>query len=151
EAAMPLQSVSVIVPARNEAGNIAAALERMPMMGSRTEVIFVEGHSKDETWLRIQSILGKYPRLDVKAIQQSGVGKGNAVREAFAVATGDILVILDADLTVPPEDLPKFYSALVSGRTEFANGVRLVYPMESRAMRFLNMCANKFFSLAFTW
>ena len=145
------QSVSIIVPARNEAGNIDAALQRIPAMGSRTEIIFVEGHSKDETWQRIQSAINRYPQLDVKALQQTGIGKGNAVREGFAVATGDILMILDADLTVPPEDLPKFYLALISGRTEFANGVRLVYPMDGKAMRFLNMCANKFFSLAFTW
>ena len=149
--AMPPQSVSVIVPARNEAGNIDAALERMPLMGSKTEIIFVEGHSKDDTWLRIQGAVRKYPHLEVKTLQQTGAGKGNAVREGFAAATGDILMILDADLTVPPEDLPKFYTALVSGRTEFANGVRLVYPMDGKAMRFLNMCANKFFSLAFTW
>ena len=149
--AMAPQSVSIIVPARNEAGNIDAALQRIPAMGSRTEIIFVEGHSKDETWQRIQSAINRYPQLDVKALQQTGIGKGNAVREGFAVATGDILMILDADLTVPPEDLPKFYLALISDRTEFANGVRLVYPMDGKAMRFLNMCANKFFSLAFTW
>jgi glycosyltransferase involved in cell wall biosynthesis len=150
-ATMPPQSVSVIVPARNEAGNIDAALERMPAIGTKTEIIFVEGHSKDQTWTRIQDAVRKYPHLDVKALQQTGAGKGNAVREAFDVATGDILMILDADLTVPPEDLSKFYAALVSGRTEFANGVRLVYPMDEKAMRFLNMCANKFFSIAFTW
>jgi glycosyltransferase involved in cell wall biosynthesis len=145
------QSVSVIIPARNEGGNIDAAVERVPMMGTKTEIIFVEGHSKDDTWARIQDGVKKHPQLNIKAFQQSGKGKGNAVREAFAAATGDILMILDADLTVPPEELPKFYQALISGRTEFANGVRLVYPMDERAMRFLNMCANKFFSLAFTW
>jgi ubiquinone/menaquinone biosynthesis C-methylase UbiE len=145
------QSVSVIVPARNEAGNIEPALDRIPQMGSKTEVIFIEGHSRDDTWERIQKGIARYPHIDVKALQQTGIGKGNAVREAFAVATGDILMILDADLTVPPEELPKFYAALVSGRAEFANGVRLVYPMEGKAMRFFNMCANKFFSLAFTW
>jgi ubiquinone/menaquinone biosynthesis C-methylase UbiE len=149
--AMPAQSVSVIVPARNEAGNIDAVVERIPLMGPRTEVIFIEGHSKDETWVRIKNAIQKFPQLDIKAIQQTGIGKGNAVREAFVAASGDILMILDADLTVPPEDLPKFYAALVSGRTEFANGVRLVYPMDGKAMRFFNMCANKFFSVAFTW
>ena len=143
--------MSVIIPARNEAGNIDAAIERIPMMGAKTEIIFIEGNSKDDTWARIQAGVKKHAELNIKALQQSGTGKGNAVREAFAAATGDILMILDADLTVPPEELPKFYQALVSGRTEFANGVRLVYPMDERAMRFLNMCANKFFSLAFTW
>jgi SAM-dependent methyltransferase len=147
----PPQTVSVIVPARNEAGNIEAALERIPMMGSNTEIIFVEGHSRDDTWRQIQDAAKKFPKLNLKVLQQTGIGKGNAVREGFAVATGDILMILDADLTVPPEELPKFYQALILGRTEFANGVRFVYPMETKAMRFLNMCANKFFSLAFTW
>jgi len=148
---MPPQSVSVVVPARNEAGNIDAAIERIPLMGSGTEIIFVEGHSTDQTWERIQDSARRHPHLNIKTLQQTGHGKGNAVREAFEAATGDILMILDADLTVPPEELPKFYAALVSGRTEFANGVRLVYPMCDKAMRFLNMCANKFFSMAFTW
>jgi SAM-dependent methyltransferase len=150
-AALAPQSVSIIVPARNEAGTIDTALQRIPPMGSKLEIIFIEGHSQDDTWLRIQEAVKRYPHLDVKALQQTGKGKGNAVREGFAAATGDILIILDADLTVAPEDLSKFYFALVSGRTEFANGVRLVYPMDAKAMRFLNMCANKFFSLAFTW
>jgi len=149
--AMTPQSVSIVIPARNEAGNIDSALERIPAMGAKTEIIFVEGHSKDETWLRIQEAVARYPHLDVKALQQTGKGKGNAVREGFAAASGDILMILDADLTMPPEELPKFYAALVSGHTEFANGVRLIYPMDEKAMRFLNMCANKFFGIAFTW
>jgi glycosyltransferase involved in cell wall biosynthesis len=141
----------VIIPARNEAGNIRAAIERLPRLGARTEVIFIEGHSQDETWEEIQRVVKEYPHLNLVALRQTGKGKGNAVREAFEAATGDILMILDADLTVPPEELTKFYEALVSGKAEFANGVRLVYPMERRAMRFLNLCANKFFGVAFTW
>ena len=92
-----------------------------------------------------------FPERNIKTMRQTGKGKGNAVREAFAAATGDILMILDADLTMPPEELPKFYKALVTGHAEFANGVRLVYPMEEHAMQFLNLCANKFFGVAFTW
>jgi hypothetical protein len=148
---LPPLKVSVVVPARNEAGNIEAAVQRIPAMGAGTEIIFIEGHSKDDTWAEINRVARTYANLDMKILQQTGLGKGNAVREAFAQATGDILMILDADLTVPPEVLPKFYRALVSGNAEFANGVRLVYPMDDKAMRFLNMCANKFFSLAFTW
>jgi SAM-dependent methyltransferase len=144
-------TVSVVIPARNEAGNIQAALLRVPLMGSRTEIIFVEGGSTDDTWSRIQAVVHERPDVDVKILQQTGRGKGNAVREGFAQATGDIFIILDADLTMPPEELPKFYNALISGRTEFANGVRLVYPMQGKAMRFMNMCANKFFSIAFSW
>jgi glycosyltransferase involved in cell wall biosynthesis len=120
-------------------------------MGESTEIIFIEGNSTDDTFERIQKAAAQYPEREIKVMQQSGKGKGNAVREAFAAATGDILMILDADLTMPPEELPKFYEALISRRTEFANGVRLVYPMEAKSMRFLNMCANKFFSIAFTW
>ncbi|MBA4148009.1 MAG: glycosyltransferase [Verrucomicrobia bacterium] len=142
---------SVIIPARNEAGNIDAAIERTPEMGAGTEIIFVEGHSRDDTWIAIQCAIKKYPQRNIKALQQSGTGKGNAVREGFAAASGDLLFILDADLTVPPEDLPKFYEAARSGTADFVNGVRLVYPMENEAMRFANMVGNKFFSLAFSW
>jgi len=148
---MAPQSVSVVIPARNEAGNIEAAVQRIPMMGSSTEIVFIEGHSRDDTWERIRQAAANYPHRQIKIMRQTGKGKGNAVREAFDASSGEILMILDADLTVPPEDLPKFYEALVSRRTEFANGVRLVYPMADKAMRFLNMCANKFFSSAFTW
>ncbi len=147
-----LPSVSVIIPARNEAGNIQAAIKRMPHLGSHTEVIFIEGHSKDNTWDEIQRVMKEESiHWDIVAIQQTGKGKGNAVREAFEIAKGDILMILDADLTMPPEELTKFYDALANGKAEFCNGVRLVYPMEKEAMRFLNLCANKFFGLFFTW
>jgi SAM-dependent methyltransferase len=144
-------TVSVIVPARNEAGNIEAAVRRTPEMGGGTELIFVEGHSRDETWAEIQRVAQVFPERRIKILQQMGRGKGDAVRAGFAAATGDILMILDADLTMPPEELPKFYTVVASGHAEFANGVRLVYPMEERAMQFLNLCANKAFSLIFTW
>jgi ubiquinone/menaquinone biosynthesis C-methylase UbiE len=148
----PQKKVSVIVPARNESGNIEAVVQRMPIMGSGTEIIFVEGGSKDDTFARIQHVAASAGRpVSIRVLRQTGKGKGNAVREGFAAAEGEILLILDADLTTPPEDLPKFYNALADGHTDFANGVRLVYPMEEKAMRFLNMCANKFFSIAFTW
>ncbi len=147
----PEYTATVVIPARNEAGNIAAAVERMPRLGAGTEIIFVEGHSKDNTWEEIQRVASQNRHVDIKCIRQTGKGKGNAVREAFAAATGDILMILDADLTMPPEELPKYFDALASGKAEFANGVRLVYPMEARAMQFFNLCANKVFSLIFTW
>lgn len=144
-------TVSVIVPARNEAGNMPVMLDRIPEMGGGTEIVFVEGGSKDNTWEEIQKIVANPCGRRVLAIQQTGRGKGNAVREGFAIATGDILMILDADLTMPPEDLPKFYEAIASGKAEFANGCRLVYPMEKQAMQFFNLCANKFFGMAFSW
>jgi SAM-dependent methyltransferase len=145
------KTVSVVIPACNEAGNIEAAVRRTPSLGKHTEFIFIEGNSRDHTWQEIERVRGAYPDLDIKAMRQSGKGKGNAVREAFEAANGQILMILDADLTMPPEELPKFYDVLVSGRADFANGVRLVYPMEDKAMRFCNFCANKFFGIAFSW
>jgi SAM-dependent methyltransferase len=144
-------TVSVVIPARNEAGNIQAAVERTPKLGAGTELIFVEGHSRDNTWEEIQRVAAAFPQCPIKILQQTGKGKGNAVREGFAAATGDILMILDADLTMPPEELQKFHDVIASGRAEFANGVRLVYPMEKHAMQFLNLCANKTFGLLFTW
>jgi len=142
---------SVVIPARNEAGNIQDAVRRTPEMGRGTEIIFIEGHSTDNTFAEIQRIAAKYPDRNIKVLKQKSRGKGGAVREAFAAATGEILFILDADLTMPPEELPKFYEAARSGTAEFVNGVRLVYPMEEEAMQFLNMVANKLFGLTFSW
>jgi SAM-dependent methyltransferase len=145
------KSVSVVIPARNEAGNIEAAVARTPTMGTSTELIFVEGNSTDNTWETIQKVKVDHPSLNIKIMKQPGKGKGDAVRAGFAAAEGDILMILDADLTVPPEELPKFYDAVVSGACEFANGSRLVYPMDDKAMQFLNLCANKTFGILFSW
>jgi glycosyltransferase involved in cell wall biosynthesis len=143
--------VSVVVPARNEAGNVPAIFARTPEMGAGTELILVEGHSSDDTYAALEAAVAANPQRNTKLLRQTGRGKGDAVRAGFAVATGDILMILDADLTVPPEDLPRFYEAIRSNKGEFINGVRLMYPMEERAMRFANLIGNKFFSLAFSW
>ena len=145
-------SVSVVIPARNESGNIRAAVERVPEMGSHTEIIFVEGNSTDDTWDVILQTCKEYEgKRDVKCMRQDGRGKGDAVRKGYASAQGDILMILDADLTVPPEDLPKFYRAIATGKGEFINGVRLVYPMEKGSMQTLNNMGNHFFSKLFSW
>ena len=120
-------------------------------MGRGTELIFVEGHSTDDTFGTIERAIAAHPERRCKLLRQTGRGKGDAVRLGFAQAEGEVLMILDADLTVPPEDLPRFYDALRSGKGEFVNGVRLVYPMQQGAMRFLNLLGNKFFSLAFSW
>ncbi len=143
--------VSVVIPARNEAGNIEAVFSRLPRMGRETEIVFVEGHSKDDTYETIQKAIAAHPEWKCQLHKQPGKGKADAVRVGYAHASGDVLMILDADLTVRPEDLPRFYEALVSGKGEFINGVRLVYPMQEQAMRFLNLLGNKFFSLAFSW
>ncbi len=142
-------SCSVIVPARNEAGNIKAALDRIPTLGKQTEIIFVEGNSNDNTWDTIQNEVKAYKGPHkVSYCQQPGKGKWDAVFCGFSKAVGDVLVIQDGDLTAPPEDLPKFFDAVANGHTEFANGSRLVYPMEDNAMRFLNFMGNKFFALS---
>jgi ubiquinone/menaquinone biosynthesis C-methylase UbiE len=147
-----LYSVTVVIPARNEKGNIEDAVKRTPNMGKHTEIIFVEGNSTDDTLTEIKRVCEAYKDVrDLSYYEQPGKGKGDAVRKGFANAKGDILMILDADLTVPPEDLPKFYNAIATGKGEYINGTRLVYPMEKEAMRGLNLLGNKFFSMMFTW
>jgi SAM-dependent methyltransferase len=143
--------VSVIVPTRNEAGNIEEIFQRVPEMGAGTELIFVEGNSTDDTYQIIETAVASHGERNAKLLKQHGSGKGDAVRTGFSAANGEVLMILDADLTVPPEDLPRFYEALRSNKGEFINGVRLVYPMEQRAMRVFNLIGNKFFSTAFSW
>jgi hypothetical protein len=145
------KTVSVIIPARNESGNIQAAVARTPEMGKWTELIFVEGGSSDDTWKSIQRVQAEHPERRITIAQQQGRGKGDAMRTGYALAQGEIVMILDADLTMPPEDLPKFYHAVANGSCEFANGSRLVYPMEERAMQFFNLCVNKIFGTIFSW
>jgi SAM-dependent methyltransferase len=149
----PLEEVtcSVIVPCRNERENIEQAVLRTPDMGKHTEIIYVEGNSQDGTLEECERVKVKYPDKDITVLVQDGKGKGDAVRKGFSHAKNDVLMILDADLTVPPEDLPKFFNAISSGKGEFINGSRLVYQMEKEAMRFLNLLGNKFFSRAFTY
>lgn len=165
-------SCSVVIPCRNEAGNIQEAVSRIPQMGKSSEIIFVDGNSTDGTVEKIQEMIAKYPRKNIQLIHQIPrkspegalseeygrppnrmlkLGKGDAVRKGFEAASGEILMILDGDLTVAPEDLPKFYMAIAEGKGEFINGSRLVYAMEERAMRLLNIFANKIFGLIFTW
>jgi glycosyltransferase involved in cell wall biosynthesis/SAM-dependent methyltransferase len=156
-------SCSVIIPARNEAGNIEELVSRIPNLGSGTEIIFIEGGSTDNTWKEIQRVAKENPHRNIKTLRQAPLGsqskignqnskilgKASAVRQGFAAAAGDLLFILDADLSVPPEELSKFYEVAARGKAEFINGVRSVYPMQDGAMRFCNMVGNKFFSLIF--
>jgi ubiquinone/menaquinone biosynthesis C-methylase UbiE len=145
-------TVSIIATCRNERGNIERVVKECPRMGKHTEIIFVEGGSQDNTLEEIQRVAEHYKNeWDISWFVQDGTGKGDAVRKGFAQAKGDILMILDADLTMPAEELPKFFEALVTGKGEFINGSRLVYSMESGAMRFLNLVANFFFGLLFSW
>ncbi len=142
---------SVIIPCRNERGNIEQAIQRTPDMGKHTEIIYVEGHSSDGTLVECERVRDKYPDKDITILVQDGHGKGDAVRKGFYHAKNDVLMILDADLTVPPEDLPKFFRVISSAKGEFINGSRMVYQMEKEAMRFLNLFGNKFFSKAFSY
>lgn len=151
DAAKNTYSVTIVVPTMNEAGNIEGAISRVKPMGRHMETIFIDGHSTDGTVEKIQEVIAKYPDRDIKFAYQDGRGKADAVFKAFDMATGDILMILDSDLTMPPEELPKYYEAIANGTGEFINGCRLVYPMEQQAMRTLNYFANHFFSWAFTW
>ncbi|MDQ3823626.1 MAG: glycosyltransferase [Actinomycetota bacterium] len=143
------RSVSVVCPCRNEAGHVAALVERLPEVGTATELLFVEGGSTDDTRAEIARQIELRPDLDISLVDQPGRGKGDAVRAGFDAAAHDVLMILDGDLSVRPEDLPKFYRALVEGRTELVNGSRLVYDVEPGAMRFLNMVGNRAFSRLF--
>jgi len=147
-------SVSIIIPARNEEGNIGKIIPSIPEFGKWQEIIFVEGNSTDRTWEEIQKEVKRTrlsPRLQrVKTFKQKLKGKADAVRLGFEKATGDIIMIYDADRTVPSSDLPKFYNVLARGLGEFANGSRLIYPMEDQAMQSLNKIGNQFFSFVFT-
>lgn len=151
ERATDVKSCSVIVPVRNERGNVEPAVLRIPRFCDDMEIIFVEGNSSDGSYEEIERVAAAYPELDIKVMRQPGKGKADAVFTAFDAARGDVLMILDGDLTMPPEQLPKFWEAIKSGKGEFINGSRLVYPMEDEAMQFLNLVANKSFSIAFTW
>jgi SAM-dependent methyltransferase len=144
-------SATVLIPCRNEKGNVENAVKRIPSFCNDIEIIFVEGGSQDNTYEEIERVIDDYPDKDIKVFKQEGKGKGDAVRKGFANAKGEVLMILDADLTVPPEDLTKFYNAIASGKGEFINGTRLVYPMENEAMRYLNYIGNRVFALLFTW
>jgi glycosyltransferase involved in cell wall biosynthesis len=141
----------VVIPARNERGNIEPAIMRLPRFADQIEVIFVEGHSHDGTQEEMHRVAAAHPEWDIKVMAQPGKGKADAVFAGFDAATGDVLMILDADLTMPPEQLPKFWEQIRSGHGEFINGSRLVYPMADEAMRFLNLIANRLFSLTFSW
>ena len=141
-------SVTIVIPLRNEEGNVDAIFDRTPEIGAGTELIFVEGGSTDGTYEALQRAIAAHPDRKAALYRQSGSGKGDAVRLGFDKASGDVLMILDADLTVAPEDLPKFYDALVQGRGGLINGVRMAHPMEKGAMQRLNYIGNRFFAWA---
>jgi len=145
-------SASILIPCRNERGNIENAVRRMPRFGSAQEILFVEGNSSDGTFEECERVREIYKdSWDIRVLKQDGKGKGDAVRKGFAAAKNEVLMILDADLTMPPEALPKFHAVIETGKAEFVNGTRLVYPMEHEAMRPLNFVANRCFAYLFSY
>lgn len=147
-----LPSFSIVVPARNEAGTIEKIIQDLPELGHFTEIIFIEGNSTDNTYEEIERVALKYrDQKKIKYAKQAGKGKGDAVRLGFEMAEGEILSIYDADMTVPAEEVSKFYWAMLENKGDFINGSRLVYPLQKDSMRVLNLIANKLFSLAFSY
>lgn len=144
-------TVSVVVPCRNEVGNVQPAVERIPNMGRHTEILFCDDKSTDGTADEVKRMQALYPHQDIRLVNGPGICKAENVWAGFRAAKGEVLMILDADLTVLPEELPVFLRALISSRGDFVNGSRLVYPMQRGAMKFANMLGNKFFSLVFSY
>jgi len=144
-------SVSVIIPCKDEKGNVEAAVRRMPQLGRETEIIFCDDQSSDGTADQIMRVRASYPHKDIRLEKGPGICKSKNVWTGFDAATGDILMILDADLTTMPEQLAYFLEVIASGQAEFVNGSRLVYPVPKGAMNTANMLGNKFFSVAFTY
>lgn len=143
--------VSVVIPCKDEKGNIQGAVERIPKLGGQTEIIFCDDKSTDGTVEEIERMRALHPDKDIRLVAGPGICKAQNVWAGFRAATGDVLMILDADLTTMPEELPYFLELLCNGRAEFVNGSRLVYAMPVGAMKGTNMLGNKFFSLLFSY
>jgi glycosyltransferase involved in cell wall biosynthesis len=143
--------ISVIIPCKDERGNVRSAVERMPELGRETEIIFCDDKSTDGTADEVLLLQAEYPNKLIRLVEGPAISKSRNVWTGFAAATGDILLILDADLTVMPEELPLFVEALVSGKGDFINGSRLVYPMQGQAMKFTNMLGNRGFAMLFSY
>lgn len=145
--------ISIIIPTHNEAGNIKHIVDNMPQIGSKMEMVFVDLPGEDATEDVIKQMIkenkGKILLKYVK--QREKTGKIGALRQGILEANGEIIIIYDADATVPPEDLEKVYLALIERKADFINGTRLVYPTEKGAMRFANHLGNTFFAKLFTW
>lgn len=135
---------SVIIPCHNEEDNIESAVRRIPSMGKETEIIVVNDGSTDGTAEKVRALQKEISNL--KLVDYSpNRGKGQAVKQGFDAATQEVIMILDADVSTPPEELPRFFEPLNRGVCQFVNGTRMVYPMEEQAMRTVNLFFNKMF------
>ena len=142
-------TISVVITCRDEEGNIEGLIKRIPQMGKHTEILFVEGHSVDNTIEKIKEMIRKYPEKDIKLLKQKGIGQGDAFRMGFDEAKGDFIIWLEADLTTPPEEASLFWETFISGKGEYINGSRFVYKMERNAMPLFNFLGNRFFGNLF--
>ena len=143
-------SCSVIIPCYNEAENIQNAVERVPQIAEFTEIVVVDDGSIDGTAEVVNKLMENHENLKLISYSPNR-GKGPAVKAGFDAASGDVLMILDADMTVPPEELGRFFAPIAEGRADFVNGTRFVSSMESQAMSKLNWYGNKAFALLFSW
>jgi hypothetical protein len=141
-------TLSVVIPVRNERGNIRPAVEGLAKLEIPLELIFVEGHSTDGTGSEIERVVRDNSHsIPIRSFQQSGIGKADAVRLGCHHASGELIAILDADLTIAPEVLRQFYEAYCSAAGDFITGDRMRLPMERGAMRRLNRWGNKLFAM----
>ena len=145
-----IKSCSVVITCRDEEGNIEGLVTRIPKMGWNTEIIFVEGHSKDNTVAKINEMIKKYPDKDIRMLKQKGIGQGDAFRYGYDEAKGDFVIWLEADLTTPPEEAKLLWDAYINNIGEYVNGSRFIYKMEKNAMPLLNFLGNRFFGVLFT-
>ena len=117
-----------------------------PRLGSGTEIIFCDDKSNDGTADEVRRQQTLHPDREIQLYEGPGICKALNVRTAFDRAKDDILMIFYADLTTMPEELPYFYDTIATGRAEFVNGSRFIFPMEGVAMAPLNLIGNRFLS-----
>ncbi len=133
-------TVSVVIPALNEAENLPHVLPYIPQWVH--EVLLVDGHSTDETIQVARELLPS-----VRVVYQEGCGKGAALRSGFAAASGDIVIMLDADGSTDPQEIPAFVGALLAG-ADFAKGSRFLQGGGTADMPFYRKFGNGVFVLA---
>ena len=135
---------TVIVPAKNEEGNIPKLFQEFEKL-DLDEIVFSVGKSSDKTEEVINEYIENYKNLNVILHKQSKNGKANAIWESFEHVTSEVIAILDADISVEPFELKNFFEIIDNNYADFVNGTRLIYPMEKESMRKLNLVGNRVF------